>query len=170
MLLLKNSHNLELKNLGIVTHIDTGMKNMFKLFFMGLIREFQKFHRLVICIDASYLNGKHLGTLFIVVAKDNDNQTYPLTFSIKDKEGIEIWSLFLRYLCICISVVPNLAILSNRHNSIIVSVVKIMSHVIHGFCNYHIKDNMQTQSNQTKHIQILFWIGVSKKNGPKPKS
>ncbi|XP_044461839.1 uncharacterized protein LOC123193118 [Mangifera indica] len=53
-------YNLEQKNSGIVTHIDTNMDNRFHFVFMALgcsIRAFQEYCRPDICIDGSFLKG-----------------------------------------------------------------------------------------------------------------
>ena len=40
--------------------------------------------RLVVAIDGTFLKAKYLGTLFIVVCKNGNDQIYPLTFGIGD--------------------------------------------------------------------------------------
>ncbi|XP_044479364.1 protein FAR1-RELATED SEQUENCE 5-like [Mangifera indica] len=153
-------HNLELKNPGTMTRIDVDLQNRFKFFFMCMgcsIRGFQQFCRPVICIDASHLKGKYLGSFFIVVAKDGNNQIYPLAFGIGHKEGLDTWTSFLTYLRMCIGDLPDLAIISDRHHSIIAAVANVMPHARHGFCNFHIKGNMRSQFKNTKHIEGLFW-------------
>ncbi|XP_044492696.1 uncharacterized protein LOC123216324 [Mangifera indica] len=132
-------HNLELKNPGTMARIDVDLENRFKFFFMCMgcsIRGFQQFCRPVICINASHLKGKYLGSLFIVVAKDGNNQIYPLAFGIGHKEGLDTWTPFLTYLRMCISDLPDLAIISDRHHSIIAAVANFKN---------------------TKHIEGLFW-------------
>ncbi|XP_044500271.1 uncharacterized protein LOC123221497 [Mangifera indica] len=153
-------HNLELKNPGTMARIDVDLENRFKFFFMCMgcsIRGFQQFCRPVICIDASHLKGKYLGSLFIAVAKDGNNQIYPLAFGIGHKEGLDTWTPFLTYLRMCIGDLPDLAIISDRHHSIIAAVANVMPHARHGFCNFHIKGNMRSQFKNTKHIEGLFW-------------
>lgn len=72
MVLHECCHNLEIKNPRTMTRIDINAKNKFQIFFMTLgclIRRFQQFYYLVICIDVSHLKGKYLESLFIVVVK-----------------------------------------------------------------------------------------------------
>ncbi|XP_044500237.1 uncharacterized protein LOC123221453 [Mangifera indica] len=153
-------HNLELKNPGTMVRIDVDLENRFKFFFMCMgcsIRGFQQFCRPVICIDASHLKGKYLGSFFIAVAKDGNNQIYPLAFGIGHKEGLDTWTPFLTYLRMCIGDLPDLTIISDRHHSIIAAVANVMPHARHGFCNFHIKGNMRSQFKNTKHIEGIFW-------------
>ncbi|XP_044493319.1 uncharacterized protein LOC123216780 [Mangifera indica] len=143
-----------------MTRIDVDPENKFKFFFMCIrysIRGFQQFCLPVICIDASHLKGKYLGSLFIAVVKDGNNQIYPFAFGIRHKEGIDTWTSFLTYLRMCIGDLSDLAIISDRHHSIITSVMNVLPHAHHGFCNYHIKGNMRSQFKKTKHIEGLFW-------------
>ena len=43
--------------------------------------------RHAITIDGTFLKAKYLGTLFVVVCKDDNNQIYPLCFGIGDLEN-----------------------------------------------------------------------------------
>lgn len=57
----------------------------------------------------------------------------------------------------CIDDILDLTIVSDRHNSIIVSVANKFLHARHGFCNYRIKGNVCMQFKNTKHTERLFW-------------
>ncbi|XP_044465403.1 uncharacterized protein LOC123195648 [Mangifera indica] len=121
------------------------------------IRAFRDFCRPVICIDGAFLKGRYWGTLFIAVGKDGNNQIFPLVFGIGGKEETITWSPFLRALYRCIGDIPNLAIISDRHNAIIRCVREVFPNAHHGWCNHHIKGNMRSRYKQTKHIEGLFW-------------
>ncbi|XP_044497711.1 uncharacterized protein LOC123219789 [Mangifera indica] len=153
-------YNLEQKNPGTITHIDTDMDNRFRFVFMALgcsIRAFREYCRPVICIDGSFLKGRYWGTLFVAVGKDGNNQIYPLAFGVGGKEETMTWTPFLRALHGCIGDIPDLAIISDRHHAIIHSVREVFPNAHHGWCNHHIKGNMRSKYKQTKHIDGLFW-------------
>ncbi|XP_044468532.1 uncharacterized protein LOC123198030 [Mangifera indica] len=153
-------HNLEQRNPGTITQIDTDEDHRFHFVFMALgcsIRAFRDFCRPVICIDGAFLKGRYWGTLFIAVGKDGNNQIFPLAFDIGGKEETITWSPFLRALYRCIGDIPNLAIISDRHNAIIRCVREVFPNAHHGWCNHHIKGNMRSRYKQTKHIEGLFW-------------
>ena len=48
--------------------------------------------RHVITINGTFLKAKYLGTLFVGVCKDNNNQIYPLCFGIGDLENDASWN------------------------------------------------------------------------------
>ena len=50
--------------------------------------------RLVIVVDGTFLKSKYLGTLFVAVSKDGNNQIYPLAFGIGDSENNAYWEWF----------------------------------------------------------------------------
>ncbi|XP_044510149.1 uncharacterized protein LOC123228755 [Mangifera indica] len=157
-------HNLEQQNPGSITQIDTDGDHRFYFVFMAFgcsIKAFHDYCHPVICIDGAFLKGRYWGTLFIAVGKDGNNQIFPLAFDIGGKKEMITWSPFLRALYRCIGDIPNLAIISDRHNAIIYCVREVFSNTHHGWCNHHIKGNMQSQYKQTKHIEGLFWRAMN---------
>ena len=56
------------------------------------------FLRPVISIDASHLRGRYNGRFLVAVGYDAENQLLPLAFGIVEKESLENWGWFMRWL------------------------------------------------------------------------
>ncbi|GJY67989.1 probable purine permease 11 [Tanacetum coccineum] len=70
-------HNLKLKNQGTITHIETDDEDRFEIFFLAIgavIRTFVLHMRPLIIIDGAHLKGEFLGTMYLAVAMDGNNQ------------------------------------------------------------------------------------------------
>ncbi|XP_044461881.1 uncharacterized protein LOC123193152 [Mangifera indica] len=118
-------YNLQQRNPGTITEIETDSDNRFQFVFISLgcsIRAFRQYFYPVICIDGVFLKGQYWGTLFIAVGKDENNQIYPITFGVGGREETMTWTLFLRALHRCINDLTNLAIISDKHHVITRSV------------------------------------------------
>nr|KAJ0193078.1 hypothetical protein LSAT_V11C800406530 [Lactuca sativa] len=90
--------NLEKKNLGAVTHIKMSDDNKFEYFFIAIgcaVRALQICLRPIIIIDGTHLKGKYLGTIFLVVGMDGNNQILPIAFGVGKTESGESWIWFL---------------------------------------------------------------------------
>nr|KAJ0219153.1 hypothetical protein LSAT_V11C300148450 [Lactuca sativa] len=61
---------------------------------LGTVQAFQTSLHSIIIIDVAYLKGKYLGTIFIYVGMDDNNQTIPIAFGVGKTESVESWSWF----------------------------------------------------------------------------
>ena len=52
----------------------------------------------MISIDASHLRGRYTGRFLVAVGYDAENQLLPLAFGIVEKESLENWGWFMRWL------------------------------------------------------------------------
>ncbi|GJU17683.1 zinc finger, CCHC-type containing protein [Tanacetum coccineum] len=84
-------HNLKLKNQGTITHIETDDEDRFEIFFSC--------HR---CCDGAHLKGEFLGTMYLAVAMDGNNQILPLAYGVGKSETFRSWDWFLTKLKECI--------------------------------------------------------------------
>ena len=87
-------HILEQQNPGTVTHLEIDDCKHFKYFFMSLgpcIRGFQSSIRSVIAVDGTFLKNAYLGTMFVAVCKDGNNQIFSLAWGIADFENDASW-------------------------------------------------------------------------------
>ncbi|GKE23409.1 transposase, MuDR, MULE transposase domain protein, partial [Tanacetum coccineum] len=82
------------------------------------IRSFTSCMRSLIKIDGAHLKGRYLGTNFLAIGMDANNQIIPLDTGVSHGETVETWSRFMTKLKECISEVPNMAIISDRHYAI----------------------------------------------------
>ncbi|XP_022041232.1 uncharacterized protein LOC110943808 [Helianthus annuus] len=114
-------YNLERANPGSVTHIKTDDERPFEMVFIAIgaaIRTFICNLRPVVIIDAAHLKGEFKGTLFLAVGMDGNNQILPISYGIGKSEDGESWTWFLSKLKECIGEIPEMAIISDRANSI----------------------------------------------------
>ena len=142
------SYVLQQNNPGTVTHLETDADNHFKYFFMALepcIRGFNSLIRPVVAVDGTFLKGSYLGTMFVAVCKDGNNQIYPLAWGIADSENDTSWEWFMVKLRGVIADHQNLVFISDRHASIERAIRGVFPHAYHGFCIYHLKGNLMTK-------------------------
>ena len=152
-------HMLELKNLGIIIHIHTDGDNHFLYFFMAIgacLRGFQQCIRPVICVDGAFLKGKYLGTLFVAVCKDGNNQIYPLAFGVGDSENDASWEWFMTKLREAIGQIDDLVIISDRHKSLLKAINTVFPNAQHGVCCHHLKMNMKDKFKRN-NIDDMYW-------------
>ncbi|GJR94062.1 calcium uniporter protein [Tanacetum coccineum] len=98
-------HNLKLKNQGTITHIETDDEDRFEIFFLAIgavIRTFVLHMRPLIIIDGAHLKGEFLGTMYLAVAMDGNNQILPLAYGVGKSETFRSWDWFLTKLKECI--------------------------------------------------------------------
>ncbi|PWA83004.1 transposase, MuDR, MULE transposase domain protein [Artemisia annua] len=150
-------HNLKIANKGTVTHIETDDAGRFKLVFIAFgvaVRSFIAFMRPLLIIDAAHLKGKYKGTNLLAVGMDGNNQIIPIATGVAQGETGEAWTVFLTKLKECIGVVPGLAIISDRHQSIIQACNKVFPDCFHGNCCRHLQMNCNLSSDRDKYI---YW-------------
>ncbi|PWA64836.1 transposase, MuDR, MULE transposase domain protein [Artemisia annua] len=146
-------HNMELENEGTVTAIDTDDEGVFKMVFVvfGIaVRSFVRFMRPLIIIDAAHLKGRYLGTNLLAVGMDGNNQIVPIATGVSQGETGESWTWFLRRLKECISEVPDLAIISDRHPSIALA---CNSGLYWNTCKAYTPDTFETSIAQIRAIK-----------------
>ncbi|XP_022014464.1 uncharacterized protein LOC110913956 [Helianthus annuus] len=125
-------YNLKLANPGSVTHILVDEQSRFEMVFVALgaaIRSFMFNLRPVVIIDAAHLKGEFKGTLFLAVGMDGNNQILPLAYGIGKSEDGESWTWFLSKLRDCVGEIADMAIISDRANSI-----HVLTNI--GFCRW----------------------------------
>lgn len=110
-------------------------------------------HPLII-IDAAHLKGNYQGTNLVVVVMDGNNRIIPMAVGVSQGETIESWTWFLTKLKECIGEVPGLAIISDRHPSIIIACNSVFPNSFHGYCCRHLMMNCKLKGDKLKAI---FW-------------
>nr|XP_028949183.1 uncharacterized protein LOC103401792 [Malus domestica] len=154
---------LESKNPGTITHIETDDNNHFLYFFMAMgasIRGFRGSMRPVVAVDGTFLKGKYLGTLFVVVCHDGQNQIYPLAFGVGDLENDASWTWFLTKLRSAIGEVADLVFVSDRHGSIGKVVQTVFPEAYHGACMYHVAGNMRNKFGDDETMFKLYYTAA----------
>jgi len=69
-------------------------------------------------VDGTWLYGKYIGTLLMVVAQDGNGNIFSIAFALVESETKEAWSFFLKNLRIHVTPQANLYLISDRHESI----------------------------------------------------
>lgn len=110
--------------------------------------------RPLLIIDAAHLKGKYKGTNLLAVGMDGNNQIIPIATGVAQGETGEAWTVFLTKLKESIGVVPGLAIISDRHQSIIQACNKVFPDCFHGNCCRHLQMNCNLSSDRDKYI---YW-------------
>ncbi|XP_050111795.1 uncharacterized protein LOC126590369 [Malus sylvestris] len=154
---------LESKNPGTITHIETDDNNHFLYFFMAMgafIRGFRGSMRPVVAVDGTFLKGKYLGTLFVAVCHDGQNQIYPLAFGVGDSENDASWTWFLTKLRSAIGEVTDLVFVSDRHGSIGKAVQTVFPEAYHGACMYHVAGNMRNKFGDDETMFNLYYTAA----------
>ncbi|PWA93179.1 transposase, MuDR, MULE transposase domain protein [Artemisia annua] len=138
-------------------HDVCGQKDQAQKLFISInseIRSFIAFMRPLIIIDAAHLKGKYKGTNLLAVGMDGNNQIIPIATGVCQGETGESWTLLLRKLRECIGVVPGLAIISDRHQSIIQACNTVFHENFHGSCCRHLMMNCNLKGDL---VRYLFW-------------
>lgn len=69
-------------------------------------------------VDETWLYGKHRGALLIVVAQDENDNIFPIFFTLVEGESKDAWSFFLKNLRIHVTPQVNLCLISVKHKLI----------------------------------------------------
>ena len=83
--------------------------------------------RRVLIIDAAHLKGPYLGTMFLVVSMDGNNNIVPIAFRVDRSETADEWTWFLTMLKRCIGEPEGLVFMSDRAASINAAIIAIFS-------------------------------------------
>ena len=70
--------------------------------------------RPVIVVDACFLKGKYLGSLFVATCKNGNNHVYPIAWGVGDSKNDVSWEWFFNKLCSALGdEIPNLVFVSD---------------------------------------------------------
>ena len=72
-------------------------------------------------IDSTHLYGKYKGTLLIAMRYDENNQLFPLAFSITKGENTDNWGWFLACIRNRVTQQTGICVISYRHPSFMAS-------------------------------------------------
>lgn len=88
---------------------------------------------------------------------DGNNQILPVGYGIGKSEDGESWTWFLSKLKECIGEHPDLAIISDRANSIDLAVRTVFPNAFHGLCCRHLMVNLKIPKSKKKDLETLWW-------------
>ncbi|GKE79251.1 transposase, MuDR, MULE transposase domain protein, partial [Tanacetum coccineum] len=104
--------------------------------------------------NMSHLKGTYKGTNLVLVGMDGNNQIIPIATGVSQGETGESWTWFLLKLKECIGEVPNLAIIMDRHSTIILACNTVFSNAFHGYYCRHLMMNCKMRSDK---LQAIYW-------------
>nr|KAJ0216785.1 hypothetical protein LSAT_V11C300105260 [Lactuca sativa] len=108
------------------------------------VRAFQRCLCHIIIIHGVHLKGKYLGTMFLAVGMDGNNQIPLIAYGVGKTESGESCIWFLSRLKQCIGDMPYLAIISDRANSIEMT---IQATLLSPFVDEYEKKDRQAREN-----------------------
>ncbi|CAA0813082.1 Unknown protein [Striga hermonthica] len=134
------------ENPGTSAYIETDKDDVLEYAFISFHASagFLSYCRLVIVIDGTQLKGKYKGILFVATTKDGNEQIFPLTFGIGDKECHSAWMWFLQKLRSTFGCPENLVIVSDRHQGIKSAMEVVYPEAVHAICSYHLRQNIRS--------------------------
>ncbi|XP_073119724.1 uncharacterized protein [Henckelia pumila] len=111
--------------------------------------------RPIICVDDTFLKSKYRETLIIATCQDVNGQIYPIAWGIVDSENDSSWSWFMSNLKEQVGDSNQLVFISDRHKSIAKSIKMLFPQYHHGFCMWHMEQNIKVKFH-TKGLIPLF--------------
>ena len=100
--------------------------------------------RKVIVVDGTFLRRKYGGVLISVVAQDAENHIFPVAFYVMDKENDASYEYFFHNMRSFVDSTNELCIISDRHPSIQMMVIRIYPASHYGCCMRHLKKNIRS--------------------------
>ncbi|KAK3205561.1 hypothetical protein Dsin_019607 [Dipteronia sinensis] len=88
----------EQQNPGTIIELQCTEDNKFLYFFMALgalIRGFRRCMPHVIAVDGTFLKGRCMGTMFMAIVQDGNEQAFPIALGYGDSENNASWEWFL---------------------------------------------------------------------------
>ncbi|KAJ9542643.1 hypothetical protein OSB04_029149 [Centaurea solstitialis] len=153
-------YNLERANPGTITSIRTDSSGRFAECFVALgvaIHTFLQNLRPVLIIDAAHLKGEYLGTMFLVVAMDGNNNIVPVALGVGRSETADEWIWFLNKLKTCIGEPRELVFMSDRAASINAAITAIFPNAHHALCCRHLVMNVRSRAPRIKQFKTPYW-------------
>lgn len=121
------------------------------------IRNFLHNLRPVLIIDAAHLKGPYLGTMFLAVAMDGNDNIVPIAFGVGKSETSEEWTWFLYMLRECIGAMEALVFMSDRAPAISAAISEVFPTNGHALCCRHLEMNAKSADKRIKIYKSTYW-------------
>ncbi|XP_073270433.1 uncharacterized protein [Primulina huaijiensis] len=122
-----------------------------------------KFMRKVVAVDETFLKGKYNGVLLVATAQDGEFHQFPIAWGVVDSETVESWTWFMLRLQEMVPDDEELVIISDRHQGIISAVANVYKQAHHGYCVWHLSQNIKTKSKQKGATELFMHIAYAYK-------
>ena len=154
-------------NLGSSVELSYSDDGHFKQFFVFVahsisIEGFVRGCRPIIAIDSAHMSESYGGALLSATAYNANESMFPLAFGVMSSENYEDWLWFLEKLKIVVGN-KEVIIISDRHPTLLRSVLKVFGLENHAYCYRHLKENFSsflskhnTRGNKGKKNVLQF--------------
>ncbi|GKU90689.1 hypothetical protein SLEP1_g4653 [Rubroshorea leprosula] len=117
--------------------------------------------RPIIGVDACFLKGMFKGTILAAVARDGNNQMFPIAWAVVDSESTSSWTFFFRCLADDLSnhTGRDLTFISDQHPGLINVRQTVFPEARHRLCARHLYANWQ-KIFKGKLLKKRFWIAA----------
>ncbi|XP_057520246.1 uncharacterized protein LOC130800674 [Amaranthus tricolor] len=116
--------------------------------------------RRIIGIDGAHLKGPYPGILLSAVAKDGNNNIFPIAWAVVETESADTWTWFLALLVDDINSVidkdTEITFMSDRQKGLIDALKNVVPQAEVRFCCRHIWENFKKQFSG-ELFRHLFW-------------
>jgi len=131
------------------------------VFVNHLILQIQTFRsqllRKVIIIDGAHLKGDYLGTMFLAVGMDANNQVVPIAIGVSKSESGESCTYFLEMLKKCIGEMDGLVFMTDRSKSLRQAINIVYPTAHHALCCRHLYMNIKAKDGSVEYNKKIFW-------------
>ena len=123
--------------------------------------------RPVLSIDGTHLYGKYKGTLLIAMGYDENNQLFPLAFTITEGENIDSWGWFLACIRNRVTQRTGICVISDRHPGIMAAMSDPhlgwdAPYAYHKICMSHLASNFMTRFKDKLLKNLVCRAAVAK--------
>ncbi|XP_024013062.1 uncharacterized protein LOC112087270 [Eutrema salsugineum] len=143
---------IEQFNPGTTSSVEVDELGRFKYLFVALGPTIEGFAamREVIIVDATFLKNGFGGCLVFATAQDPNHHHYPLSFGVVDGENNDNWNWFFTKLKTRIRDSSELVFVSDRNVSLINAIRDVYPQAKHGYCIYHLAQNVKKNVRREK--------------------
>ncbi|GKV24507.1 hypothetical protein SLEP1_g34114 [Rubroshorea leprosula] len=115
----------------------------------------------IIGVDACFLKGMFKGTILAAVARDGNNQMFPIAWAVVDSESTSSWTFFFRCLADDLSnhTGQDLTFILDQHPGLINARQTVFPEARHRLCARHLYANWQKMF-RGKLLKKRFWIAA----------
>ena len=131
------------------------------MFLNHLILQIQTFRsqllRKVLIIDGAHLKGDYLGTMFLAVAMDANNQVVPIAIGVAKSESGESCTYFFEMLRRCIGEMEGLVFMTDRSGALRQAINTVYPTAHHTYCCRHLYMNIKAKDASIEYNKTIFW-------------
>ncbi|XP_059432442.1 uncharacterized protein LOC132165776 [Corylus avellana] len=115
--------------------------------------------RPMICVDACFMKGQHGGQLHAAIARDGNNDIFPIAYVLCETESRGTWTWFLNSLLEDIGNPREhtWSFMSNKQKGLMEAIEYLMPDVEHRLCVRHLHANFKNKGYKGKAYKDALW-------------